>query len=450
MDENLQTRIARLNEQIKDRYENDSELFAHLTEVQRKSGLLFDERPTCPFLRPHFLSRARYERIAHAAEMIAEAEKRLTYAALENESLLERFDLTEEEKILVRVDPGYEKICNSARLDTFVAGEDFKFLEYNAETPAGVGDQMQLEKVLGKIPIVREFLEKNEHYRPKPHRKLLESLFISYRESGGRKPKPNIAIVDWEGVSTEAEFFILKDYFESNGFPTLILDPFELEYDGTRLRAESFEIDILYKRVLIHELLEKCGLEHPIVRAYTDGNLCMANSFRVKIPHKKASFAILSDEKYSEIFTPEQRRIIRRHIPWTRKIENRKTDFEGAENLDLLELLRTRREKFLLKPNDDYGGKGIVLGWEVSAGVWERALEDALEDSFVAQERAAIEKKEFPVYDETVALEDLLVDFDPFLFQNKVEGGMVRLSNSSLVNVTQGGGQTALIVLENF
>ena len=49
---------------------------------------------------------------------------------------------------MARINPGYDKLCVTSRLDTFIAGDDFKFLEYNAETPAGVGDQMQLEKVL--------------------------------------------------------------------------------------------------------------------------------------------------------------------------------------------------------------------------------------------------------------------------------------------------------------
>jgi uncharacterized circularly permuted ATP-grasp superfamily protein len=440
-------KIAKLNDQLFKEYENDTGLFEDLIEVQSELGLLFDDRPTCPFLRPHFMSRRQYDEIVDASETIAEAEKTLTYAAIEDESLLARFDLTEMEERLVRIDPGYDKICVSARLDTFVSGRDFKFLEYNAETPAGVGDQMQLEKVLQRIPLIKDFLAHNQNWRPKPHQKLLQSLFTSYREFGGRKSKPNIAIVDWEGVSTESEFYILKDHFESMGFPTIVLDPEEIEYAGNKLNAGSFEIDIIYKRVLIHELLERVDENHPLIKSYVDGNLCIANSFRVKIPHKKMSFAILSDEQYADIFTDEQLEIIKKHIPWTRKVEEAKTKFEDRE-IDLLEFIRKNRDKFLIKPNDDYGGKGIVLGWENTQEEWEEAIDEALTDSFVVQEKASIEKKEFPVFDKKVTMEKLLVDFDPFLFQNKVEGGMVRLSSSSLVNVTQGGGQTALVILE--
>ncbi len=448
MNEKLGKKISELNEQLYTNHRTDTNLFAELTEIQVELGLLYDTRPTCPFLRPHFLSRSQYDEISNAAETIAEAFRNLALAALENSEILDVLDLTGKEERMARINPGYDKLCVTSRLDTFVAGNDFKFLEYNAETPAGVGDQMQLETVLEKIPDVREFLAANEHWRPKPHQILLQSLFTTYREFGGKKSKPNIAIVDWEGVSTEAEFYILSDYFESKGFPTLIVNPYELEYDGEKLHAGSFDIDIFYKRIIIHEFLEKFDETHPLSRAYADGNVCMANSFRVKLAHKKAGFAILTDEKHSHIFTPKQLETIRRHIPWTRKVEDTRTKFNGEE-IDLLEFLRRNREEFLLKPNDDYGGKGIVLGWETSQTDWETAIGDALNYSFIAQEKVEIEKKEFPVFSDSVTIEELLVDFDPFLFLNKVEGGLVRLSASSLVNVTQGGGQTALIVLEN-
>ena len=448
MTNQLDLLIADLNEKLNSEYKTDTALFEKLIDIQRELGLLYDDRPTCPLLRPHFLSREQYDEIVFAAETIAQASETLTYAALNDEELLNRFDLTDEERRLVRIDPGYKNICATSRLDTFVAGTEFKFLEYNAETPAGVGDQSQLEEVLGNIPLIEDFLSENKHWRPKPHRKLIESLVTCYREFGGKKNKPNIAIVDWEGVSTEAEFFILKDFFEKKGFRTRVLDPSEIEYNGSQLHSGGFEIDILYKRVLIHEFLERCDDNHPIIQAYVDGNLCICNSFRVKIPHKKMSFAIMSDDRYSDLFTKTQLEIIRKHIPWTRKVEEAKTTFEDIE-IDLFEYVRANREFFLLKPNDDYGGKGIVMGWETSESVWNSALNDALKDSFVVQQKVPIEKKIFPAFDKEVSDLELLVDFDPFLFQNKVEGGLVRLSSSSLVNVTQGGGQTALIVLED-
>ena len=449
MDITLHNTLETLNKELLAEYNQNTKQLEKFAEIQSDLGLLYDKRPLSPILRPHLISRTQYNKISYAAETIANTMEKLAQVVLEDEKLLDRFDFTEMERRLVKINPGYKSMCVSSRFDTFIAGENFKFLEFNGETPSGVGDQEPIEKFLNHIPLTKKFLSQNNVWKPKPHQKILQALFTSYREFGGTKNKPNIAIVDWDGVSTATEFINLKDYFESMGFPTLIIDPSDIEYDGKKLNVGSFEIDIVYKRVLIHELLETCDETHPLVSSYIDGNLCIANSYRVKIPHKKMSFAFLTDEKYASIFSKEELEVFNNHIPWTRKVEETKTTFNG-ETVDLLSLLRNKRDRFLLKPNDDYGGKGIIVGWESSKSEWENAIDEALKDSFVVQEKVLVEKQTFPVFADKVYLEELLVDFDPFLFLNKVEGGMVRLSSSTLVNVTQGGGQTALVVLEDY
>lgn len=449
MNENLAEKINELNEEILAAHEFDTKLFADLTEMQRELGILDKNRPFCPFLRPHFFARSGYGKFVRAAEILSGAFERLTLAALQSEEICDELDLSERERRLARIEPGYKGVSNSSRLDSFISGDDFKFLEINGESPAGITDQMQIEKILQKIPAVRKFLAEHEHWSPKPHEKLLQGLIASYRDFGGKKARPNIAIVDWRGVSTETEFRNLERYFETEGCETEIVDPNELEYDGEILRAGAFEIDIFYKRVVLFEFLAKSDDSHPLIRAYRDGNVCMANSFRSKVPHKKASFAVLSDEKYRKIFTDKQLEAIKNHIPWTRRLREGATTYKG-KNVDLIEFLRRERERFLIKPNDDYGGKGVVLGWESSQSVWEKALNDCLENSYIAQERALVEKAVFPAYAEKATLENLLIDFDPFLFNGKVEGGLVRLSASSIVNVAQGGGETAMFVLEDF
>src|SRR5260370_26843365 len=112
---------------------------------------------------------------------------------------------------------------------------------------------MQLEKVLFDLPPMKEFLHQHEHWLPEPHRRLLASLVATYREWGGEEERPQIAIVDWEGVSTASEFEGLKQYFESEGYATGIADPRTLEFDGAALTSGGFRIDIVYKRVVIHE-----------------------------------------------------------------------------------------------------------------------------------------------------------------------------------------------------
>src|SRR5690349_3336402 len=444
--------LVPLLKEFDDRIVGNAELnelvFDQLTDLQRKLGLVFGDRPTCPFLRPHIVTRRQYDEVARAARTIALAIETVVERALSDNELLMQLDLTPREAAMARIDPGYSRLCVTSRLDAYVSDDGFKFLEFNAESPAGVGDQMQLEKVLFELGHMKQLLSERAHWRPKPHQRLLQSLLQAYREWGGDKEYPQIAIVDWKGVSTESEFRILQKYFAFEGYPTIIADPSELKYSAGTLSAGDFVIDIVYKRVVIHEFFERCAEDHPLAQAYAGGRVCMANSFRTKLAHKKAGFAILSDPRYANLFTANELLAIQQHIPWTRRVTRERTTFAGAED-DLIQLIRREREQLVLKPNDDYGGHGVFLGWETSADDWERAIARALERPYVVQQRVPLKRVAIPTFSGGLRLDEVFVDFNPFLFHNEVEGALIRLSSSSLLNVTSGGGQTALLVLED-
>lgn len=440
--------VRELDERILNDPTLDQHLFDELITAQRDLGLVYGERPTCPFLRPHIMSRSQYDDVTRAAQTIAVAVEKLVNQALIDEELLKVLGLTDRETKMARIDPGYPRLCVTSRLDAYVSDSAFQFLEYNAETPAGVGDQMQLEKVLFGLNHLKQLLQSHRHWRPEPHRRLLAALLAAYREWGGEEERPQIAIVDWKGVATESEFRILQQYFVAEGYQTVIADPDELHYDDDYLWVGDFRIDILYKRVVIHEFLERCDEHHPLALAYADGRICMVNSFRTKIAHKKASFAILSNPRYADLFDPEEIEIFRRHIPWTRRIAKGKATFHGAE-YDLIPLIHREQNRLVLKPNDDYGGHGVFLGWETGPDVWERAISLALERPYVVQERVPMKKFPMPTFTDQVRLEEMFIDFNPFLFHNEPEGALIRLSSSSLLNVSSGGGQTALLVLED-
>jgi hypothetical protein len=97
----------------------------------------------------------------------------------------------------------------------------------------------------------------------------------------------------------------------------------------------------------------------------------------------------------------------------------------------------------VLKPNDEYGGKGVLIGWETEQEVWNDALRTALDDPAIVQERALIAYEDFPSFlaDGELDISRRLVDCDPFIFNgDTIEGCLVRLSKVTLLNVTAGGG----------
>ena len=439
--------IRELDERILNDSSLDQSIFDQLIAAQHGLGLVFDGRPTCPFLRPHLITRSQYDEVSRASSTIAAAVERMVLRALSDDELLSLLGLTEREMKMARIDPGYSRLCVSSRLDSYLSDSGFQFLEYNAETPAGVGDQMQLEKILFSLSHLKTLFDEHAYWRPQPHKRLLRSLLDVYREWGAEEEKPQIAIVDWKGVATESEFHVLRQYFVSEGYETIIADPDELTYDGFHLTRGDFRIDIVYKRVIIHEFLERCDVDHPLARAYADRRVCLVNSFRTKIAHKKASFAVLSDPEFAHMFKSDEIEIFRKHIPWTRRVQPGRTTFHDSER-ELIQLIRAERNRLVLKPNDDYGGHGVFIGWESTPEEWEDAMRLALERPYVVQERVALKKTPIPMFTDRVSIEEMFIDFNPFLFNNEIEGALVRLSTSSLLNVTSGGGQTALLVME--
>ena len=450
MNKPIEGLLGQLDDELVRNHRHDTELFDRLTDIQRSTGILYGGRAMCPFLRPFFLPATRYREIQGAAESLNHAFDRIAIAALEYPEIADQLSLSEKELRWARLDPGYTGTSVNSRLDTFLSKDGFAFLEFNGENPSGVGEQISLEKLFREVPEVRQFLDANEHWFPQPHKRLISTIDSVYREFGGKKAKPSIAIVDWAGVATSAEFELLREQFESQGYHAAICDPTELEYDGTVLRAGDFEIDVFYKRVIIHEFLDRFDESHPLYLAGTDGAVCMVNSFRSKIPHKKSSFSILTDPKFHRLFNDTQLDIISKHIPWTRVVRDEPADYLG-EPFDLVDLIRRERHRFVLKPNDDYGGHGIFIGWESSESEWDEAINTALCSPYVVQQRVGLEKIQMPTFrNGEASLETLLVDFDPYLFRGEVEGGMVRLSDKTLINVTQGGGETALAILKDY
>jgi uncharacterized circularly permuted ATP-grasp superfamily protein len=195
--------------------------------------------------------------------------------------------------------------------------------------------------------------------------------------------------------------------------------------------------------VLISELVERGGLDHPVVRAVRDRAVVMVNPFPCKILHKKASLAVLSDEANAHLFTLEESAAINQYIPWTRLLSERKTMYQGRE-IDLVPFLSQNKADFVIKPNDEYGGKGVVLGWEATPNEWEAALRTGLAEPSIVQKKVPLPKFPYASWvDGKVEIYDRMIDTNPYIWYGSyVDGCLTRLSTAALLNVTAGGGST--------
>ncbi len=400
---------------------------AALRDGQRARRLFFGERPLSISLRPRLISRARYAAAVAASEATFGALAALEKVLLSDAELRRELDLDPEEERLALADPGCRASSPSSRLDGFFA-DRLRYVEYNAESPAGMAYGDNLTEVFDALPLMRVFTRRWRVRRLPTRQRQLTCMLRAFRE-WGKGDAPRIAIVDWTGLPTTSEWEMFREFFEARGVPTVICDPRELEYSRGKLSARGRCVNFVYRRVLTSELLARGAEARALVAAYLDGAVCVVNTFRAKLLHKKMSFALLSDPKYARLYSADERRAIARHIPWTRKVTR-------ALVADII----AGRERLVLKPNDEYGGKGVVLGWTVDQGTWERAIGDALRSAHVVQEAVAVPTEPYPVALDGVRLMDLSLDLDPYLFGGRVGGALTRLSSSALLNVTAGAG----------
>jgi len=411
----------------------------------RAEKLTFGNRVHCPFLRPFFLSPEDEARVRAVAEKMAELGERVAAAALDDQALFNQFHLRESEERLARMHTGYGPASTASRLDAFLLPDSLKFAEYNGESPAGSGYTETLSEIFRELPVMKEFARSFEIHSYPLSAKLLDALIASYLDWGGTTRRPQMLIVDWREVPTWSEFEILKARFEKMGVPVEIADPRDLVFDGKTLSANGKKIELVYRRVLINDILARPAECKALVDAYQANAVCVANNFRCKVPHVKAFFAVLTDEQNAGMFSFDEREMIRRHVPWTRVVADVQTAHYG-EHIELLSFVRRERNKLVLKPSDEYGGSGVTLGWETDERAWDEAIGKAISASggaWIVQERIPIRREVYPWVrpNGEVEFRDMLVDFAPYLFRGKVAGFLTRLSATGLANVTSGGGQ---------
>jgi len=423
---------------------------AFLIERFKQVQLVFGGRTLSPYLRPHFVTRSQWRRITRTCETIWGAIEKIGRIAPTDALMIEQLGLTPGERELAAIDPGYSDVSVTSRLDSFLAAPDYSFVELNAECPAGIAYCDVAAEIFSELPVMRAFKRSHTVTPMYCRDRMLESLLSVYSRVRGEGERPNIGIIDYRGLPTQREFELFRDYFEGRGYATTIADPRDLELTNGRLHHGEFRIDLVYRRVLTTELLEKIDECGAFVEAYRTGAAVVVNSFRTKWVHKKMLFGLLTDERHQRLFTDAERDVIRRSIPWTRKMCDARTTHQDRE-IDLCEFVRANRDRLVLKPNDEYGGHGIFIGWETDEQAWDAAIQQALAGDYLVQERVATAREIFPFVDETeggVQMIEQLLDLDPLLFFGRVGGAFTRLSSSSLANVTSGAGMIPTMVVE--
>lgn len=406
-------------------------------------------RPFVKVLRPKFLSQSEYGYLGYVSGVLLGLFRRLADQVQDSPELRRYLALSEGEERLIAPEPMCPDPLPFTRLDSFATPDGPRFVELNGEAPAGAGFNDSAMNVFADHPLVKKFMEQTGARSVSTMDGVLDGLLTAWR-AARQTGKPAILITDYDHLPTVPEFLMLREHFERHGYEAVYEDPRALEFKDGRLWAKGKAIDLVYRRVLTNEFLEKEDEVRALFDAYAAQAVVMVNPFRAKTVHKKACFALLSgDFLGTDWMTREERDIVERTIPWTRKVRDTKADYHG-EQVDLLDHIARNRDRFVLKPSDEYGGKGVTVGWECESSEWESLLQDAARsdtEEFVVQERIYTMTEPFPMLEDGLEDQPMIVDLDPYLYFGKVHGVLARLAAGALCNVTSGGGQVPVLIV---
>jgi uncharacterized circularly permuted ATP-grasp superfamily protein len=419
-----------------------------LREDLARGGAQYGGRDLVRVLRPKFVTSGEYETLRYVCGVIVQAARRLADRVLQSPELRAFVGLSEGEARLVEPPGLVADPCVLARLDSFQTQDGPKFVELNAEAPAGSGFGDVIAETFAEHPLIRELSARTGAFFVPNCDRLLETLLVCWRAAGKSK-KPSILITDYLEARTVKEFHVIAERFRRGGFECVVEDPRRLSYEDGRLHAAGRPVDLVYRRVLANEFLDRESELQALWSAYRDGSVVLVNPFRCKLVHKKATFALLTGDGDDGWMTAEERRVIRAHVPWTRKVRECRTEWRGKA-VDLLPFVNENRERFVLKPSDEYGGKGVVLGWECDQAAFERALREACSGCWVVQERVHPISETFPAFEPALEPVKMTVDLDPYLYFGHLHGMLARLAAGSISNVTSGGGQTPVMVVPDW
>ncbi len=414
---------------------------AAFADALSATGLTYRGRPFCSVYRPRFLSESVFADLERESHLVMSALDRAEAAILADPDrwlpALGRF--TEQERELLHLPVRLSRGDMSVRLDAVELPTGWRFFELNGAVPGGVEFSHELMHLFAATPIFAQ-MSRTFGIRPLDLRQAAVTSLLDAWTRWGGTGLPTVAIVDWmDDPPLLGEFRLLVQWLTEAGVPAFLADPRELEFRDGRLRHASGDVDLVYRRLVVADMIGRADECAALVAAARADAACFIDPIPQSTLDRKALFAFVTDPRLDPGLTADEAAACRRSIPWTRLLVPGVVTGPDGTDVDLLSYVRAHRDELVLKPNHDFGGHGIHLGWQYDEGDWDSAIEEALAGEWVAQ-RA--EPRTFDEPYPTLAAPRDPVGFhastDPFLFDGGVRGVLTRLAHRGATNVASG------------
>ncbi|WP_435109847.1 hypothetical protein [Nocardiopsis synnemataformans] len=394
-------------------------------------------------IRPVILDQETAGRVAHAAKnvvqlAVAECERR----ARDPYQLCDLLGVEPSPLLCGR--PSWNQwAASQARPDLVLSGGVPKVLECNIASAFGGPEHLhRMNARFWGDPRYRELAKKTRTWSGNSvsARRELVARIAGQRTDG----VPQIAVAG----SNEQHFVEVIDDAASNGLPCVFVELDELYEDGGLRNQHGLGIDVLLMKFVMEGAYadgEPMGALEAAVEH--DSTLLLAPALSHLYSNKKV-LAWLTER--APALPAHHRDFIEDHVPWTSVLEDRKV-LRGGRERDLLGMLESHKEEFIVKPAGGLGGAGVVIGHETTDTEWRELLTDRLTGEYVVQEYCRPDTLPMSFVDEASG-ECLSLDLphvlSPILIEGRAGGIFARFSapGGPGVTSTAAGGLNTVFV----
>jgi hypothetical protein len=402
-------------------------------------------------LSPMFLKHDSVKLIADVAETLDRTLDKAIKLYFEDEYIQSYFPYPDIPLEWIHWNYRYSKPTVLNRHDALYDGKTLKFIEFNTDNPGGRGWLDTYEDLLINSPLYKELIADYAVTSDRPMLYALkESLLKCYREWGGTKERPRVALVSFKEFLSGSDSEIVRDYLIEHGIEANFVDPREFEYRNGKLYSGNVQFDIV-NMCLRFTFFKRFPREmKDFLNALRDGAVCCVNNFRSALGSQKEMLSFLSNEENHHYFNEEESNCIKKYIPWTRKMDETITISKDGQDISLFNYVMKHREELVLKPTWAAGGYEVYVGQFTEREKWASVIESAMGCPWwIIQEAVEIPEYEFPVIKgNQVVLEKKNLNLNPYVFDGKYAGCLGRISESKVINVSAGGGIIPVFALK--
>ena len=420
-------------------------------------GILIDKRfPDCnPQPWPTFVSNKKKMEMAEAAQKINDLIKSIIprFFSYDIQKICHYYEIDPERTQMLMYGVDESHLKNLLARGDFIAtpSGEFKCLEFNMQANLGGWELDLLEPIYTETPIIANFLKE---YSPTIYKNHFFSLLFEHVLDAFQKKHPDTT---------------KRGEIEKVNMAIVYPDPFLSEQNDTISQMQNSYKQALHKKnsklkgelivcgfnslkmshnFLVHDgqkidiLLEMLNGLTPLLYMHLvkEGNLQLYNGPVCKLMSNKLNLAFLSEHQDSDIFSLEEQAVIKKHIPWTRKVLASHTSF-----------LLSQQENLVLKPSDGLGGIDVFLGCKTAPAEWAQQVEKAVaEKKWVAQEY--VPSASYLYQNGKTGCSPHHVIWGLFVMGSQYAGGFVRIMPENkihgAINYHQGAEESIIIEVE--